>query len=161
MFCNPYLNCLGCLFGIWKPCKRSAIGPVSGYSLWIYNTYLHSVLRRSSCRQPSLIKGAGGQMEVVLRVKQAANPDFGFLQPPHKLHPYYQWLLTQVGVEIPVNQRYTMLSSLANCRTSCWRALGRQMARPAHRLSCKTWPSAQHHQPHFTDLRDIAGCLGR
>ena len=35
----------------------------------------------------------GGQVEVLLKVKQAANPSFGFLLHDHPLHPYYQWIV--------------------------------------------------------------------
>ncbi|KAJ4830660.1 hypothetical protein Tsubulata_017479 [Turnera subulata] len=35
----------------------------------------------------------GGQSEIVLRVKQGANPTFGFLMPDHDLHPYYRFLV--------------------------------------------------------------------
>ena len=36
---------------------------------------------------------AGGQAELVLRVRQATNPNFAFLKPDHRLHPYFRWLL--------------------------------------------------------------------
>lgn len=35
----------------------------------------------------------GGQAEIVLRVKQAKNPTFGFLMPDHHLHPYFRFLV--------------------------------------------------------------------
>jgi hypothetical protein len=39
------------------------------------------------------VRSNGGQVEVLLRVKQAANPAFKFLEPGHVLHPYYRWVL--------------------------------------------------------------------
>ncbi|DBA94232.1 TPA: hypothetical protein ACH3X1_001855 [Trebouxia sp. C0004] len=36
---------------------------------------------------------AGGQTEFVLRVKQAANPNFSFLEPNDLQHPYFRWLV--------------------------------------------------------------------
>eukprot|EP00899_Mesostigma_viride_P026937 jgi/Mesvir1/7428/Mv19210-RA.1 len=38
------------------------------------------------------VAGKGGQMEIVLRVKQRDNATLGFLQPGHPLHPYYRHL---------------------------------------------------------------------
>ena len=34
----------------------------------------------------------GGQAEVVLKVQQGENPNFGFLFEKHVQHPYYKWL---------------------------------------------------------------------
>lgn len=39
------------------------------------------------------VRGGGGQLEVLLRVKQAGNPLFGFLLPSDPLHPFYRWLV--------------------------------------------------------------------
>ena len=36
---------------------------------------------------------AGGQAELVLRVRQGTNPHFAFMKPDHRLHPYFRWLL--------------------------------------------------------------------
>lgn len=35
----------------------------------------------------------GGQVEVLLRVKQANNPAFSFLSPSHPMHAYYRWVI--------------------------------------------------------------------
>ena len=39
------------------------------------------------------VRQAGPQTEFVLRVKQAANPNFNFLEPDDHLHPYFRWLV--------------------------------------------------------------------
>lgn len=39
------------------------------------------------------MREAGGQSEFVLSVRQAGNPNFRFLAPANRLHPYYRWLL--------------------------------------------------------------------
>ncbi len=46
------------------------------------------------------VRSNGGQVEVLLRVKQAANPLFGFLLPGNAMHAYYRWAVEsnpQVG----------------------------------------------------------------
>ena len=40
------------------------------------------------------VRQAGGQTEFVLRVKQAANPNFSFLEPNDLQHPYFRWLVS-------------------------------------------------------------------
>ena len=40
------------------------------------------------------VRQAGGQTEFVLRVKQAANPNFSFLEPNDQRHPYFRWLVS-------------------------------------------------------------------
>ena len=40
------------------------------------------------------VQQAGGQTEFVLRVKQAANPNFSFLEPNDQQHPYFRWLVS-------------------------------------------------------------------
>ena len=39
------------------------------------------------------MRSNGGQVEVLLRVKQAGKPQFAFLQPEDQLHAYYRWVL--------------------------------------------------------------------
>ena len=39
------------------------------------------------------VRGSGGQTEFVLRVKQAGNPNFKFLDPKDRLHSYFRWLV--------------------------------------------------------------------
>ena len=39
------------------------------------------------------IREAGGQAEFVLSVRQAGNPNFGFLGRTHRLHRYFRWLV--------------------------------------------------------------------
>ncbi|CAM6096746.1 unnamed protein product [Calypogeia fissa] len=49
----------------------------------------------------------GGQAEIVLRVKQANNPTFGFLMPDHHDHEYFHFLVAHpeyVGIGPPVQQ---------------------------------------------------------
>lgn len=55
-------------------------------------------LQPSTKRQKNVIgltaqrANSASQFEVLLKVKQASNPDFAFLYPGHTLHPYYTWL---------------------------------------------------------------------
>ncbi len=37
------------------------------------------------------VRGGGPQLEVLLRVKQAGNPAFAFLEPSDRLYPFYRW----------------------------------------------------------------------
>ncbi len=39
------------------------------------------------------VREAGGQAEFVLSVRQAGNPNFGFLGRTHRLHRYFRWLV--------------------------------------------------------------------
>ena len=39
------------------------------------------------------VREAGGQIEIVLRVKQAKNPKMQFLVPGNELHAYFRWLV--------------------------------------------------------------------
>lgn len=39
------------------------------------------------------MRANGGQVEVLLRVKQANNPAFCFLSPSHPMHAYYRWVI--------------------------------------------------------------------
>ena len=34
----------------------------------------------------------GGQVEVLMRVRQGSNPQFSFLSPGDPMHPYYRWI---------------------------------------------------------------------
>ncbi|GAX76469.1 hypothetical protein CEUSTIGMA_g3914.t1 [Chlamydomonas eustigma] len=62
-------------------------------------THLSDVVPSSEKQHKILVETArfvrtnGGQVEVLLRVKQAKNPAFKFLEPGHALHPYYRWVL--------------------------------------------------------------------
>jgi hypothetical protein len=38
-------------------------------------------------------RSGGGQVEVLLRVKQGSNPTFSFLFPGDRSHPYYRWIV--------------------------------------------------------------------
>ncbi|BDA48235.1 probable splicing factor, suppressor of white-apricot homolog at N-terminal half [Coccomyxa sp. Obi] len=40
------------------------------------------------------VRESGGHSELVLRVRQAANPNFAFLRPDDPRHPYFCWLVT-------------------------------------------------------------------
>lgn len=44
------------------------------------------VLRQTA----DFVRGGGPQLEVLLRVKQAGNPAFAFLEPTDRLHPFYR-----------------------------------------------------------------------
>lgn len=39
------------------------------------------------------VRKGGGQVEVLLRVRQASNPTFTFLLPGNALYPYYRWIV--------------------------------------------------------------------
>lgn len=39
------------------------------------------------------VRQSGGQTEFVLRVKQAYNPNFEFLEPKSLQHAYFRWLV--------------------------------------------------------------------
>ena len=59
---------------------------------------LPATRRHSEILRLTALRSAGApQFEIVLKVKQAANPDFGFLLPAHRLHPYYLWLKGRSG----------------------------------------------------------------
>ena len=59
------------------------------------------------------VRQAGGQTEFVLRVKQAGNPNFRFLEPNDQQHPYFRWLVaTKPEVSCPLaNEGNDCLSS--------------------------------------------------
>ena len=40
------------------------------------------------------VRQSGGQTEFVLRVKQANNPNFEFLEPNSSHHAYFRWLVS-------------------------------------------------------------------
>lgn len=40
------------------------------------------------------VRESGGHSELVLRVRQASNPNFAFLRPDDPRQPYFQWLVT-------------------------------------------------------------------
>lgn len=40
------------------------------------------------------VRESGGHSELVLRVRQASNPNFTFLRPDDPRHPYFQWLVS-------------------------------------------------------------------
>lgn len=57
-----------------------------------------ATLSMSMCPQIVLetsrfVRSNGGQVEVLLKVRQAQNPNFGFLMPDHPIHPYYRYLV--------------------------------------------------------------------
>ncbi len=71
------------------------------------------------------VRQAGGQTEFVLRVKQAANPNFNFLEPSDLQHPYFRWLvstkpevqLCRLPVFAVLHQHKRMLTFDVCCRT--------------------------------------------
>ncbi|KAL3159120.1 hypothetical protein ABBQ32_011114 [Trebouxia sp. C0010 RCD-2024] len=50
---------------------------------------MHKIILQTA----KFVRHAGGQTEFVLRVKQAANPNFKFLEPHDQQHPYFRWLV--------------------------------------------------------------------
>jgi hypothetical protein len=61
------------------------------------------------------VRQAGGQTEFVLRVKQAANPNFNFLEPSDLQHPYFRWL---VSTKPEVQLCHANLQITCFCRAS-------------------------------------------
>ncbi|GAB4818444.1 hypothetical protein N2152v2_005490 [Parachlorella kessleri] len=50
----------------------------------------------------SFVREGGGQLEILLRVKQAGNPLFSFLLPADPLHAFYRWLVETRPQELVV-----------------------------------------------------------
>lgn len=70
------------------------------------------------------VKGAGRQSIFVLRVKQANNPNFMFLMPQDRLHPYFEWLLDadlQVATQALCSPLLTSTKAPGNLRLT-WHA---------------------------------------
>ena len=44
------------------------------------------------------VRAEGGQAEVMLKVQQSQNPNFGFLFEGDACHPYYKWLCENLEV---------------------------------------------------------------
>lgn len=42
------------------------------------------------------VRGNGNQVEVLLRVKHGANPNFAFLMKHDRLFPYYRWAVASI-----------------------------------------------------------------
>lgn len=57
------------------------------------------------------VRGSGGQTEFVLRVKQAGNANFRFLDPKDRLHSYFRWL-------VETNPQVSTLCVHLHCNTS-------------------------------------------
>lgn len=57
------------------------------------------------------VRGSGGQTEFVLRVKQAGNPNFRFLDPEDRLHSYFRWL-------VETNPQVSTLCVHLHCNTN-------------------------------------------
>ncbi|DBA89641.1 TPA: hypothetical protein ACH3X2_004535 [Trebouxia sp. C0005] len=51
-------------------------------------------MHRIILQTAKFVRQAGGQTEFFLRVKQAANPNFNFLEPTDLQHPYFRWLVS-------------------------------------------------------------------
>lgn len=52
----------------------------------------HGIIEKTAL----FINQQGAQMEVLLKIKQADNPQFQFLSFDNELYPYYRYLLTAV-----------------------------------------------------------------
>ncbi|CAL8465992.1 g5528 [Coccomyxa elongata] len=64
-------------------------------------THLSPLLRGVTDRSHNImmqtakfVRESGGHSELVLRVRQAANPNFAFLRPDDPRHAYFRWLVT-------------------------------------------------------------------
>ncbi|CAB3369997.1 Hypothetical predicted protein [Cloeon dipterum] len=66
------------------------------------NMKQHAIIEKTAL----FISQQGGQMEVLLKAKQAGNPQFGFLSFNDELHPYYKIVLTAIR-----NNRYKIIES--------------------------------------------------
>lgn len=62
------------------------------------------------------VRQSGGQTEFVLRVKQASNPNFQFLDPTSQQHAYFRWL-----VSTKPEVTYGLVRSLTNASSSSFR----------------------------------------
>lgn len=62
----------------------------------------HEIIERTAF----FIHDQGSQMEILLKMKQADNPQFNFLSFDNDLHPYYRHMLTAIK-----SQRYKQSSS--------------------------------------------------
>jgi hypothetical protein len=58
------------------------------------------------------VRESGGHSELVLRVRQASNPNFAFLRPDDHRHPYFQWLVTADPQVIPPFHGFLSKASL-------------------------------------------------
>ena len=70
------------------------------------------------------VREAGGQAEFVLSVRQAGNPNFGFLGRTHRLHRYFRWLVH----DNPQASSVSSAPSAAHCAVayaSSWCAMSR------------------------------------
>ena len=95
------------------------------------------------------VRGSGGQTEFVLRVKQAGNPNFRFLDPKDRLHLYFRWL-------VETNPQVSTLCMQLHCNIS----LGASCAPKSSNLeSIFVCPISQTAVGRQLDVYLQAGCL--
>ncbi|XP_054715820.1 splicing factor, suppressor of white-apricot homolog [Uloborus diversus] len=68
-----------------------------------YNMKIHTIIERTA----QFISEQGGQMEIIIKMKQHANPQFGFMHLDNPLHPYYKHLVKEIksGSYKPIQER--------------------------------------------------------
>jgi hypothetical protein len=59
----------------------------------------------------AFVKAQGPQAEILLKVKQANDPKFSFMQEGHRLHDYYNLLKTSDLVHVPAEKQSAIKST--------------------------------------------------
>ncbi|XP_071040849.1 splicing factor, suppressor of white-apricot homolog [Parasteatoda tepidariorum] len=71
-----------------------------------YNMKIHAIIEKTA----TFVSEQGGQMEIIIKMKQHANPQFGFMHLDNPLHPYYKHLLKEIKSgsykPVPVRRGY-------------------------------------------------------
>ena len=80
--CPPSTSCLQAQHGLLRPrdCRSACMLRSCSPGL------LLQIMRQTA----GFVRGGGQQLEVLLRVKQAGKPGFGFLEPADRLHAFYR-----------------------------------------------------------------------
>lgn len=64
---------------------------------------IHTIIERTSM----FVSEQGGQMEIIIKMKQQNNPQFGFMHLDNPLYPYYKFLVKEIksGAYKPVQTK--------------------------------------------------------
>ncbi|KFM59300.1 Splicing factor, suppressor of white-apricot-like protein, partial [Stegodyphus mimosarum] len=57
-----------------------------------YNMKIHTIIEKTA----QFVSEQGGQMEIIIKMKQHANPQFGFMHLDNPLYPYYKHLAKEI-----------------------------------------------------------------